>query len=66
MVGVPLTLHSFCRVQSDYLPVIKTKQRTAFPPNYIHSLDSAHMMLTAIACSKAGKCCAHLPPLPLF
>jgi len=53
-------------VQSDYLPVIKTKQRTAFPPNYIHSLDSAHMMLTAIACSKAGKCCAHLLPLPLF
>ena len=44
-----------CRVQADYLPVIKTKQRTAFPPNYIHSLDSAHMMLTAIACSKAGE-----------
>ena len=45
----------FYRVQADYLPVIKTKQRTAFPPNYIHSLDSAHMMLTAIACSKAGE-----------
>ena len=43
------------RVQADYLPVIKAKQRTAFPPNYIHSLDSAHMMLTAIACSKAGE-----------
>ena len=51
---------SFCRVQADYLPVIKTKQRTAFPPNYIHSLDSAHMMLTAVACSKAGE---HAPPL---
>ena len=51
----------FYRVQADYLPVIKTKQRTAFPPNYIHSLDSAHMMLTAIACSKAGECIsAHL------
>jgi hypothetical protein len=46
------------RVQADYLPVIKAKQRTAFPPNYIHSLDSAHMMLTAIACSKAGECSA--------
>lgn len=46
------------RVQADYLPVIKAKQRTAFPPNYIHSLDSAHMMLTAIACSKAGEWCA--------
>lgn len=35
-------------------PVVKGKQRTAFPPNYIHSLDSAHMMLTAVACDKAG------------
>lgn len=30
------------------------KQRTAFPPNYIHSLDSTHMMLTACAAAKAG------------
>ncbi len=47
-------------MQAEYLPVIKAKQRTAFPPNYIHSLDSAHMMLTAIACDKAGAsaCCA--------
>ena len=41
-------------VQAEYLPVIKAKQRTAFPPNFIHSLDSAHMMLTAIACDKSG------------
>ena len=27
---------------------------SAFPPNFIHSVDSAHMMLTAIACNKAG------------
>lgn len=47
-------------MQAEYLPVIKAKQRTAFPPNYIHSLDSAHMMLTAVACDKAGAsaCCA--------
>ena len=32
------------------------KQRTAFPPNYIHSLDAAHMMLTACACNRSGKC----------
>jgi len=41
-------------VPTEHLPVIKTKQRTAFPPNYIHSLDSAHMMLTALACDNAG------------
>ncbi|KAF3432249.1 hypothetical protein FNV43_RR26988 [Rhamnella rubrinervis] len=27
--------------------------RTAFPPNFVHSLDGSHMM-TAIACNKAG------------
>ena len=30
------------------------RQRTAFPPNYIHSLDSSHMMMTALACKRAG------------
>jgi DNA-directed RNA polymerase len=47
-------------VQAEYLPVIKAKQRTAFPPNYVHSLDSAHMMLTAIACNKAGARAPHV------
>ncbi|RPB25620.1 DNA/RNA polymerase [Terfezia boudieri ATCC MYA-4762] len=30
------------------------KQMTAFPPNYIHSLDATHMLLSAIECNKAG------------
>lgn len=30
----------------------KSKQNTAFPPNYVHSIDSTHMMYTAIACTK--------------
>jgi len=30
------------------------KQRNAFPPNYVHSLDSAHMMLTSLHCQRAG------------
>lgn len=29
-------------------------QKTAFPPNFVHSLDGSHMMMTAIACRKAG------------
>ncbi len=29
-------------------------QRTAFPPNYIHSIDAAHMMMTALRCHDAG------------
>jgi DNA-directed RNA polymerase len=30
------------------------KQATAFPPNYIHSLDATHMMITAITCQVSG------------
>ncbi|XP_039622586.1 DNA-directed RNA polymerase, mitochondrial [Polypterus senegalus] len=30
------------------------KQKNAFPPNFIHSLDSTHMMLTALHCHSAG------------
>ncbi|BES94363.1 Probable Hypothetical protein polymerase III subunit RPC6 [Nesidiocoris tenuis] len=30
------------------------KQKNAFPPNFIHSLDSSHMMLTSLHCEQAG------------
>nr|XP_032806362.1 DNA-directed RNA polymerase, mitochondrial [Petromyzon marinus] len=30
------------------------KQKNAFPPNFIHSLDSTHMMLTALYCYREG------------
>lgn len=31
-----------------------SKQASAFPPNFIHSLDATHMMLTALECNKLG------------
>nr|GAT52737.1 mitochondrial RNA polymerase [Mycena chlorophos] len=31
-----------------------SKQASAFPPNFIHSLDATHMMLTAIECNVQG------------
>ncbi|KAH9925646.1 DNA/RNA polymerase [Epithele typhae] len=34
--------------------VNSTKQAAAFPPNFIHSLDATHMMLTALACAEKG------------
>ncbi|TQD88521.1 hypothetical protein C1H46_025941 [Malus baccata] len=34
------------------------KQRTACPPKFVHSLDSSHMMMTALACRDAGLCFA--------
>lgn len=30
------------------------KQKNAFPPNFIHSLDSTHMLLTALYCLREG------------
>jgi DNA-directed RNA polymerase len=35
-------------------PVTKSRQRSAFPPNYIHSIDSTHMMMTALQCAQEG------------
>ncbi|KAJ1962894.1 DNA-directed RNA polymerase, partial [Dispira parvispora] len=37
---------------SQKAPVNSRKQRTAFPPNFIHSLDASHMMLSAIECHR--------------
>ncbi|RKO99833.1 hypothetical protein CXG81DRAFT_13956 [Caulochytrium protostelioides] len=30
------------------------KQSTAFPPNFVHSLDASHMMITAMNCQRHG------------
>jgi len=35
-------------------PVSKRKQLQAFPPNFIHSLDATHMMLSALRCNEVG------------
>lgn len=40
------------RSQSDI--VDKRKQLQAFPPNFIHSLDATHMILSALKCSEMG------------
>lgn len=31
------------------------KQKNGFPPNFIHSLDSSHMMLTALHCYRCTR-----------
>jgi len=40
--------------QSRFLRVNKQKQRNSFPPNFIHSFDSTHMLLTALKCYQEG------------
>ncbi|KAL8528517.1 hypothetical protein ACS0TY_006087 [Phlomoides rotata] len=41
-------------LQRESEKIMVKRQRTAFPPNFVHSLDGSHMMMTAIACRKAG------------
>lgn len=36
----------------DDLPVNVSRQRSAFPPNYVHSIDATHMFMTANECCK--------------
>ena len=43
-----------CLIPENNRPVNTRKQKTAFPPNYVHSLDSTHMMKTAISCNRKG------------
>lgn len=35
-------------------PVNPSKQASAFPPNFVHSLDASHMMLTSLACNQSN------------
>ncbi|TYZ68673.1 hypothetical protein PybrP1_007405 [[Pythium] brassicae (nom. inval.)] len=37
-------------VLTEQLPVSSGRQKTAFPPNFVHSLDSTHMLMTAVKC----------------
>ena len=49
------TLQDLSVVDASSEDVIsKRKQLQAFPPNFIHSLDATHMMLSAKACNEAG------------
>ena len=35
-------------------PVMTSKQKSALPPNYVHSLDSSHMLMSAGRCAEEG------------
>ncbi|XP_066398076.1 DNA-directed RNA polymerase 2B, chloroplastic/mitochondrial-like isoform X1 [Miscanthus floridulus] len=41
-------------LQRETDKVMVKRQRTAFPPNFVHSLDGSHMMMTAVACKRQG------------
>jgi DNA-directed RNA polymerase len=41
-------------IENDALPVSAMKQKSAFPPNYVHSLDSTHMLMTGLKMKERG------------
>lgn len=59
-----LQLESTCNKSKSYYlhaklfallsQVMVKRQKSAFPPNFVHSLDGSHMMMTAVACREAG------------
>eukprot|EP00300_Choanocystis_sp_HF-7_P010152 c16814_g1_i2.p1 GENE.c16814_g1_i2~~c16814_g1_i2.p1 ORF type:complete len:1001 (+),score=178.98 c16814_g1_i2:424-3003(+) len=52
--NVSLTLKDSTRRDGRDNPVAVGQQKTAFPPNFVHSLDATHMMMTALECEKLG------------
>ncbi len=48
------TISNSLRLQlsKEQMPINKLKQASAFPPNFVHSLDSTHMLYTAEECQK--------------
>lgn len=53
-IAVKTSLQILTLMDTNDTKVLVRRQRTAFPPNFVHSLDSTHMMMTANACSEAG------------
>ena len=50
----PLLQHVILARDTDHLPVNSRKQSTAFAPNFIHSIDSTHLLMTASDCAARG------------
>jgi len=46
--------HVRLRSHKDSDAIQKVKQRSAFPPNFVHSLDSTHLLLTALEFHRRG------------
>ena len=40
-------------LDDESLPVLRKKQSSAFPPNFVHSLDSTHMIMTSLKAESA-------------
>nr|KAJ3421607.1 DNA-directed RNA polymerase [Polyrhizophydium stewartii] len=58
VVSVRTGLQTFSVMQGGQAaaaaPVDSHKQSTALPPNFVHSLDASHMMMSAVGCRARG------------
>ncbi|KAH7324663.1 DNA-dependent RNA polymerase [Stachybotrys elegans] len=52
-IKTPLQIFRYSLSDST-CPVNKRKQLQGFPPNFIHSLDASHMLLSALKCNELG------------
>jgi DNA-directed RNA polymerase len=41
-------------IEDEALPVSGLKQQSAFPPNFVHSLDATHMLMTSLKMKNMG------------
>ncbi|XP_043484599.1 DNA-directed RNA polymerase, mitochondrial [Leptopilina heterotoma] len=53
-LGLPIVQPYYKRIATNPKNTNMLKQKNAFPPNFIHSLDSTHMMLTSLHSEQAG------------
>jgi len=52
---IKTSLQSISLLASDrYNPINARRQKAGFPPNFVHSLDSTHMLMTAVAAHRSG------------
>ena len=52
ILQVTTVLQDFTHTDSNVSLPNVAKQKAAFPPNFVHSIDSSHMMMTALGCLK--------------
>lgn len=53
-LGLPVVQYYFKDSKNYQIKVDANRQRNGCPPNFIHSLDATHMMLTSLYCEKKG------------
>jgi DNA-directed RNA polymerase len=46
--------HRLTIADARVLPVSSQRQKSAFPPNFVHSLDATHMFMTTLDCKEKG------------